>query len=115
MNEQLVKIEELLRANESRDLGQRLLKIYMDQMTLLDFKSFVIGKKYNLLIGMNPDTRGFDIYCHPLMRFEYYRKFTNSEDIMLIFTDPSSRVYFIRLDTLLSIKEVSANTFVPVG
>jgi len=115
MNEQLVKIEELLRANESRDLGQRLLKMYMDQMTLLDFKSFEIGKKYNLLIGMNPDTLGFDIYCHPLMRFEYYRKFTNSEHVMLTFTSPDSKVHFIRLDTILAIKEVPTNTFVPIG
>lgn len=111
MNEQLVKIEELLRANESRDLGQRLLKMYMDQMTLIDFKSLVIGKKYNLLMG----TLGFDIYCHPLMRFEYYRKFTNSEDVMLTFTDQSSRVYFIRLDTVLAVKNVSTNSFVHVG
>ena len=115
MNEQLVKIEELLRVNESRDLGQRMLKMYMDQMTLVDFKSLTIGKKYNLLIGMHPDTQGFDIYCHPLMRFEYYRKFTNSEHIMLTFTDPSSRVHFIRLDTVLAVKNVSTNSFVHVG
>ena len=98
--EQLIKIEELLDSKENREIGQAMLKRYMDDMTPVDPDSFIIGRKYNLLVGSTLDKNRFGIVHYEDVKFT--GKVRYGELVMIIFKDDD---VFTRSDYILQAEE----------